>query len=398
MFCSQDDDRVLFIDAVCFFVKASDAPLTTVQKFNLSSIMSLFGKDLQSNTCTLITFADGAEPPVLVSLKESNLPHEMIFSFNNSALFAENKDIAKIWKMGYRSFEQFFKRIKNFKAASLCQTKDVLEEREQLKCIESNIRTKINAGLAKLSELQEKIEIFHKCKSDIENNQCFEYTVEETKQFRIELPPGQHVLNCLHCNVTCHEECHEKCRISDDNDTKRCLAMDIKGNCRICPEKCVWTNHRITPYVFKYVTEKVTKTYSEMEKKYKEAKGQSVALKKYIEDMTYCVDDLFEEINSMMNEMNRCKTRLKEIALRPDPLSSVEHIDFMIQSEHEEKQPGHLNRVKMLKELRRMALLDKDVEKLNKNMQDVQEIIKSATGKTYGRHYVTRMKAVGHFS
>lgn len=379
MFCSQDDDRVLFIDAVCFFVKASDAPLTTVQKFNLSSIMSLFGKDLQSNTCTLITFADGAEPPVLVSLKESNLPHEMIFSFNNSALFAENKDIAKIWKMGYRSFEQFFKRVKNFKAASLYQTKDVLEEREQLKCIKSNIRTKITAGLAKLSELQEKIEIFHKCNSDIENNQCFEYTVEETKQFRIELPPGQHVLNCLHCNVTCHEEC----RVSDDDDKKRCWAMDKEGNCRICPKKCVWRNHKSTRYVIKFVTEKVTKTYSEMKQKYEEAIRKRVTYEKYIEDMTYCVDNMFEEITSMIDEMNRCKTRLKEIALRPDPLSTVEHIDLMIQSEQEEKQPGYLNRVKMFQELKRMAFVEKEVENLNKNMQDAKERVKLATGKQF---------------
>lgn len=52
--------------------------------------MSLFGKDIESNICTLITFADGANPPVLASLSEANLPSDSYFQFNNSALFADN--------------------------------------------------------------------------------------------------------------------------------------------------------------------------------------------------------------------------------------------------------------------------------------------------------------------
>lgn len=69
--------------------------------------------------------------------------------------------------------------------------------------------------------------------------------------------------------------------------------------------------------------------------------------------MTYDVDELFELITTMMNEMKVCKTRLKEIELRPDPLSAVEHIDLMIQSEEMDKQPGFLNRVQMLKHLKK---------------------------------------------
>lgn len=349
--------------------------------------MSLFGKDIESNICTLITFADGAEPPVLASLKESKLPHETTFTFNNSALFAENEGLANntlspmFWEMGCRSLQRFFKYIKDLKAASLSQTKDVLEEREQLKCVISNIQPQITMGLSKLSELRQKVEIFQRNKSEIENNQNFEYTVEETKQQLIELVPGQHVTNCLHCNVTCHEEC----KIPDDAQKKRCMAMDKEGNCRICPGKCVWTEHKNTPYVIKCVIEKVTKTYAEMKDRYEKAIGQTVTHEKYIEDLTYCVENTFEEIKHMMDDMNRCKSRLKEIALRPDPLSAVEHIDLLIQSEQEEKQPGHENRVKMLKEFKKSAQLAEEVEKLGKNIQDARENTKSVTGKSFGR-------------
>lgn len=181
---------------MCLNVKAPDARLTAVEKYVFSSIMASFGKDIDSNICSLITFADGSEPPVLASLRESNLPHERTFPFNNSALFAENKDLANntllplFLKMGYRSFEQFFKDLHYLKTASLCQTKDVLDKREEIKSVIVNIRPKITACLSKLSELNDKIEIFKRWKCEIEANQEFQYTVEETQMQMIELPPG----------------------------------------------------------------------------------------------------------------------------------------------------------------------------------------------------------------
>lgn len=80
LFSETGSKGLLNIDAVCFIVKAPDARLTHNQTYIFRSIMSLFGKDNESNICTLITFADGAEPPVLASLKESNLPFESFFS------------------------------------------------------------------------------------------------------------------------------------------------------------------------------------------------------------------------------------------------------------------------------------------------------------------------------
>lgn len=55
-----------------------------------------------------------------------------------------------------------------------------------------------------------------------------------------------------------------------------------------------------------------------------------IMYEKYIEDLINCVEGMFEEINLMMNEMNCCKIRLKEIVFRLDFLLVVEYIDFMI--------------------------------------------------------------------
>lgn len=347
--------------------------------------MSLFGKDIESNICTLITFADGAKPPVLASLKESKLPFGLTFNFNNSALFANNKDLthntlsAIFWKMDCSSFDSFFRHINQLKSKSLSQTNYVLEERQQLKILISNIQPKITVGLSKLSELQLHLDTFKICKNEIDDNHNFEYTVNEIRQLLIELPRGQHVINCMHCCVTCVENCE----ISDIEAIRECSVMNRAGCCRICVKKCKWSEHKSTPYIFKYVTETVKKTNPEMKERYEKAQGKKLMHEKFIEDFTHIVDELFELIMTMMNKVNVCKTRLKEFALIPDPLTAEEHIELMIQSEEIEKQPGFLKRVQVLKEMKRMALIDKDVNSLEQNIRSTRENIKSVTGKSF---------------
>lgn len=388
LFSAQGDQGVLDIDAVCFIVKAPDARLTVVQKYIFSSIMSLFGKDIASNICTLITFADGANPPVIASLNESKLPFGSTFNFNNSALFAENKNLRQnllspmFWKMGFSSFESFFKHITELQTKSLRQTKSVLDERDHLKTIILNIRPQVTAGLSKLSELQTQLDIFEKFKNEIKQNENFEYEVEEIKQVMTDLPKGQHVTNCLNCNVTCHKEC----KIPDDDKKQLCAAMSqLTGYCKICPEKCFWSMHKNTAYFFEYVPRKVKKTYGEMKKRHEDALGRTLTHEKYIEELTFDIEDAFEEIKSMMNEMNNCKTRLKEIALKPDPLSTVEHIDLMIQSEETEKKQGYFNRIIMLMEFRKMALVDEEVANFSQNIEVAKKNIRSLLGRVLPR-------------
>lgn len=134
-----------------------------------------------------------------------------------------------------------------------------------------------------------------------------------------------------------------------------------------------------------------------MKERYEAAQGETLTHEKYIEELTYDVENLFEDIMSMMNQMNQCKTRLKEIALRPDPLSAIEHIDLMIQSEETEKQPGYFNRVRMLKEIKRMALVDQDVENFGQTFRLTRENIKTITGKTFSsRNHGKYSLAIGN--
>lgn len=138
LFSKTGATGVPFLDAVCFVLKASDTNLTVSHKYMFRSISFLFGKDIKSNICTLITFADGANPPVISSLKEADLSFGYTFCFNTSALFAKNKTnipsfSQMFWKMNYKSFKDLFDKIRRFKTRSLSQTKEIIKERDQLK-------------------------------------------------------------------------------------------------------------------------------------------------------------------------------------------------------------------------------------------------------------------------
>lgn len=361
LFSETDTKGVLNLDAVCFIVKAPDARITGSQRYIFSSIMSLFGKDIESNICTLITFADGAEPPVLASLKEADLPFGSTFQFNNSALYAENKKLdstslsSMFWEMGCKSFQKFFDEINHFQTRRLPKTITVLEEREQLRHIIVGILPQYKAGLMKLSELREEIDIFKKHKDDIENNKDFEFEVEETIQVMVTLDRRTRALNCIQCNLTCHDDCI----LADD--IENCSVMK-DGFCTVCSKKCKWNDHKNRPYKFDYVVKTVKKTYTETKLNYEKAIGSKLTHESFIEELAYEIESLFNCVNERMTRMNRCKTRLKEIGLRPDPLSTVKHLDQLIQNEEHEKQPGYIKRKEMLYEFRHMAEVDKDFE------------------------------------
>lgn len=374
MFSSEGDKGVFFIDAVCFIVKAPDARLTVSQKYIFSSIMSLFGKDIESNICILITFADGANPPILASLSEANLPSVSYFQFNNSALFAENKNLATtsmspmFWEMGCKSFQKFFDQLKYFPTKSLTQTKNVLKEREQLKTVVACIPPLVKAWLSKLSELRNDLEVFKKHKDDIEDNKDFEYEVEETIQVKAELRKGKHVTNCLRCNITCHEGCG----YADDNDKRLCCAM-TNDYCTVCIGKCIWSHHKNAHYSLKYTIQKVRKSYIEMKQKYERAIGLKMNHKTFIGRLKHDVDDLFKNVQLQITKMNRCQNRLEEIALRTDPLSTIDLIDLMIQAEEMEGKPGYEQRIVMLNEFKHMSQIEKDFENFSKHFKSAKE-------------------------
>ncbi|XP_039592090.1 uncharacterized protein LOC120515283 isoform X2 [Polypterus senegalus] len=374
--CLSSPQGVQHINAVCFVVQASQARLTHTQKYIIDSILSIFGKDIANNILVLITFADGQRPPVLDAITESNIPlpkddkgRPLFFKFNNSALFANNDETNSsdglmfdkmFWDMGAKSMEKFFDSLENMDDKSLALTNEVLKERRHLETIVEGLWSQIKVGLIKFEQIKQTNDILNKHITDIESSKDFEYEIEVTEIIRESIAgTGKFITNCQKCNFTCHYPCSSP---TDENGF-RCSVMK-DGVCTVCPGKCVCNVHVSQQYRFIYETKKVKKTYDELKKKYEKAKGEKMATEQVLEWLQHELDVVKEEVHKPNKDFHDCIKRLEEIALRPNPLSSPEYIDLLIQAEEQEAKPGWMERVKSLQEVKEQAMI---IEKLSRN-------------------------------
>ncbi|PIK36812.1 hypothetical protein BSL78_26358 [Apostichopus japonicus] len=309
----------------------------------------------------LVTFADGQKPPVLEGVKLAAIPYKEYFKFNNSALYAENKpgdndsddnDFDQMfWKMGQKSFQNFFKTLSNTKPKSILLTQDVLNERHCLETYVAGIQKHIKKGLNELERLQTEEKVLKKHETDIEMNKDFTYTVTEDVMKCEEIPPGNYITNCLTCNFTCHFPCF----IRDDGSKGSCAAMDTQGFCKVCPAHCVWSVHinMQKRYVIHSVTK--TKTLKELKANYEAASGKKLTA----EEMIRKALDGYQKVKCQLvyytDQVRKSLERLQEIALKPNPLSTVEYIDILIMSEESQRLTGWKDRINKLNEVRKHA-------------------------------------------
>jgi hypothetical protein len=314
LFASRGAKGVATIDAMCFVLKAPDSILTSTQKYIFEAILSLFGNDIKG----------------LQALEHKSLPYDLYFTFNNSALFAENTATDQnnlsptFWEMGMRSCKSFFDHLVTLQTKSLLLTSEVLAQRQRLEHTVQHLYEEIDCGLPKISVLEQEISIFTVYRREIRENKNFVYEVIEEFQEKIDCSgTNQFTTNCLTCNFTCHENC----AFANDNDKEQCCAMGSGGNCTECPSKCHWTQHHNTPYIIKLVPKKKKKKYSEKQKNYEEASQKSLTQEQLLQEMTKDIDRLEYAITGSLDRIAQYNNRLKEIALRPDPLSTISRHD-----------------------------------------------------------------------
>ncbi|XP_069502052.1 stonustoxin subunit alpha-like [Ambystoma mexicanum] len=354
------------IDAVCCVVQASSARLTHSQKYVFDSVLSIFGKDIEDNIQILITFADGQAPPVLDAIKAADIPcakdsegMPVHFKFNNSALFASNLGTEEantfnfngmFWKMGTSSMETFFRSLTHLEPKSLNLTKEVLKERNELEAAVQGLQPQIKAGLMKLEELRKTQHALEQHKDDMNANKDFEYEVDITYQVKENITGF--ITNCNYCHYTCHYPCY----IGDDKKKSGCSAMQ-NGNCRVCPGLCAWNVHFNQAYKFDFKTKKERKTYSDLKDRYEKASGQVMSAENMFDVLVTEYSAVEERVMHLIERSSASLRRLQEIALKPNPLGTPEHIDLMIQAEEMELKEGYQERIRSLREVREQAVL-----------------------------------------
>ena len=371
---SPPEGGVDHLDAIGFVTQAALARLTPTQRYIFDSILSIFGKNVGGNIFMMITFADGSKPPVVDAIKAAKIPYKRFFKFNNSAIYpsseqkkqqtfddssdeeGEGGDFSHMfWDMGMKSFESFFLHFKGVEAQSLQLTNEVLQERHRLETTISRLQPQINEGLARIEELRREERILKEHENDILTNKDFKYTVTITKQRKVDLAIGHYVTNCLLCNFTCHEDCV----YANDEDKWRCSAMDNGDSdtamCRVCPGKCTWRKHVNNPYYFELYQEDEVRTQNDLKRNYAEAVQGKIRVESMITTIEDRLMQLDQFVMQMMSEVRKSSERLDQIALKPNPLTEVEYIDLLIESEKLEKKPGYLDHIKYYEQVRQSA-------------------------------------------
>ncbi|CAL8369516.1 unnamed protein product [Boreogadus saida] len=398
------------IDAVCFVTQASQARLTPSQKYVFDSVLSIFGKDVAENICMLVTFADGQQPPVLAAINAAKIPCPKTdkglpvhHKFNNSALFADNKSFsdradqdsdkkmevnnfdAMFWAMGAKSMETFFTGLGKMTTRSLQLTKEVVDERRQLEVSVEGLQTQVKVRLAKLEEIRSTQQQIEKHNADITSNENFQIEFDVIRPVQKKLTKeGQFITNCQQCSTTCHYPC----KIADDRKKHKCSAMR-DGKCSVCPGHCDWRIHFNQRYKWTYVKEKRMKTVQQLKDKYEKATEAKITVQQLIEHLGEEVAHLQDEIILVMDTSSRCIARLKKIALRPNPLSTPEYIDLLIEGEKSEAKEGYLARIESLNIMKEKAQIIVKVtkrEKLTETEKEyVEQIKKRKEKKGFGR-------------
>uniref|UniRef100_UPI0037E7B441 uncharacterized protein n=1 Tax=Semicossyphus pulcher TaxID=241346 RepID=UPI0037E7B441 len=401
------------IDAVCFVAQAALARLTATQRYVFDSVLSIFGKDVAENIEMLVTFADGKQPPVLEAITVSGVPCPkndiglpVHFKFNNSALFADNRSAGDracgedseddddnfdemFWKMGIKSMEKFFHGLLKMSTKSLLMTQEVLKERKRLEIAVEGLQPQVKIGLAKLEEIRKTQEKIKEHETVMTSNANFDIEVDVIKPVQKKLTEkGQYITNCQKCSVTCHYPC----AIADDDKKRGCASMDNTGMCNVCPGKCIWSVHFNQTYSWEYVRVKEKQTLQELKNKYDTAAKQKMTVEELIERQEEEIAHLQDMIVSFMDQSAHCITRLQEISLRPNPLTTPEYIDMLIEGERSEAKEGYMARIQSLEALRDRAKIISKVSKRDTLMKSEEEMTeekqKKKEKKTLGQKFL----------
>jgi hypothetical protein len=343
---------IALVHGIGFVVKASDCRLTPMQLYVFTSILSIFGKDVEENMYIIFTFCDPETPLVLHALKEAGIPCQGNgFKFNNSALFADktvrskNEDDdsdddfdfnSQYFKMGMKSFKRFFKHFEKAEPKSLQMTKEVLEERKRLEILIQGLQEQIVTGIGKITELQEEEKALAEHKAAIEVNENFTYTVPVVKRERKDTT--ERVTNCISCNYTCHQGCVY------NKDKRYCRVMK-QNHCTVCPEKCHYSSHVNQPYYFESVQTEEKRTYFELKKRYDDATLKLDKSEAVLSGLNHDLTKVKTDVYAKIKEAHETLQRLEDIALNPDSLTEADYIELCIEAEKRDAKPGWMERI-----------------------------------------------------
>jgi hypothetical protein len=304
-----------------------------------------------SNFLSFYTLADAGDAKIDAFLRTHRITPNWSFCMNCSSLFCKNADEYSpfLWQIFESRLETFFARLEMMHPVEIRENVQLPTptRREALKSDIANFQPEVNDDLARLEDMKTQMETFAKNRNIITSRGDYVFTIEEIRQIKTNLHPGRHVTNCMQCFFTCHENCG----IPDDDRKIECIAMS-DGYCTVCTGHCIWSVHKNTPFVYKYVTEKVTKSYKEMKANYEQEKGKQLTYDEYLAHLNSDLEAFLQRLHDKVQRITECKNELQGISMSPLANSVGDTIDDMIKSENSKKETGYKKRIQMYEELK----------------------------------------------
>ncbi|KAM4551900.1 uncharacterized protein PAE49_015498 isoform 2-T2 [Odontesthes bonariensis] len=288
------------IDAVCFVAQASSARLTPTQKYVFDSVLSIFGKDVAENIRILVTFADGQPPPVLEGIRESGVP------------CPKGKDGLPL----HFKFNNSALFADNRSAAAGSRSEDDDDDGNVDQMFWNMGTNSMKRFFAALNLMETKSLTLTK------------QVLRERKQLEVSVESLQKQVRLGLAKLGEIKETSEKLKEHE---------AEIRRN---------------ENYLF---STNMKKMYHSTIKK--------VTVQQMMGKLEAEYDDLQLEVVNLMEKSAECLNRLQEIALRPNPLSTPENIDLLIEGEKSEAKPGWNKRVESLMEMKEKAEIMMKVEK-----------------------------------
>ncbi|XP_051536025.1 uncharacterized protein LOC127430331 [Myxocyprinus asiaticus] len=361
----QSEDGVHEIDAICFVIQASKNRFSDRQHYIISSILSLFSKDIVNNIVFLITHSDGLPPQnVLNAINKSKIPckrdssgQPVYFLFNNREAEGRQTETRYLhaqrdaWDSSMENMKKFFESLKKQNRKSLEMTSDVLRERMQLEASISNLQMRIQEKEFKKTEKIQIQEILRQNKEKIDK--CTNFPIEVSRTYKekvLIVSDSWKNRKATTCTV-CEENCHEYGCWWVSGPSK-CEVMK-NGFCTVCTGKCHHSKHVKENKKYVIRNSSTNMQYDDIKREY--AEEQSMLFFKIMQNIEKDLKELEAQKSILLYDAYMAISHLSKIALKPDSAFTLHHLDFFIPRV---KEAGKDNWVRELEILRKVAIAE----------------------------------------
>uniref|UniRef100_A0A672K354 Uncharacterized LOC107573366 n=1 Tax=Sinocyclocheilus grahami TaxID=75366 RepID=A0A672K354_SINGR len=381
----QSNDGVCEVDAVCFVTQASKNRLSDRQHYIISSILSLFGRDIVNNIMFLITHSDGLPPKnVIGAINKARIPcrrdksgQPVHFLFNNRQAEARHTRERHIraqrdaWEDSVDGMKHFLQSLDEMNRRSLELTSNVPIERIRFEASICNLQLRVQEKELKIAEKLQIQEALIQNKEKIEGCKNFTIKVKKTVKHKVHIESKSWKHRKATTCTVCEENCHEfDCWWG--SDPSKCEVMK-NGYCTVCIEKCHHSKHVKENKKYAMRISNVMMEFDSIKKEYEKAQEESKIYSFLMQHLDKDLKEIEDQKLNLLTEAYQTIKHLSQIALKPDSAFTLPHLGFFIPRV---KEAGKEDWVRELEEMRRKAV----TEEANK---DARSYLKAGLGKLF---------------